>query len=89
MNAAIQRALDARGRFLPRRLSNPLTAAFVALSIAISPVYVFPQGYPQPVTLAIGARNHARGIKDPASIAGLVRKPEIGLIARSSTTRSW
>ncbi len=82
MNAAIQRALDARGRFLPRRLSNPLTAAFVALSIAISPVYVFPQGYPQPVTLAMLLAFMCVAIKDPASIVSLLRKPEIGLIAQ-------
>jgi hypothetical protein len=62
-------------------LSSPLIAALVVLALVIWPVYVFPAGYPQPVTFALLLAFVCVLIKDPASVAGMIRKPEIGLIA--------
>lgn len=78
---AIDRAIRSQRRSLPLELSNPLIAALVVLALVIWPVYVFPAGYPQPVTFALLLAFLCVLISDPASVAGMVRKPEIGLIA--------
>ena len=79
--AAIDRAIRSQRRFLPLELSNPIIAALVVLALVIWPVYVFPAGYPQPVTFALLLAFLCVLVKDPASVAGMIRKPEIGLIA--------
>jgi hypothetical protein len=79
--AAIDRAIRSQRRFLPLELSNPVIAALVVVALVIWPVYVFPAGYPQPVTFALLLAFVCVLIKDPASVAGMIRKPEIRLIA--------
>ena len=79
--SAIARAIDSERRALPLRLNSPVVCALLVLSILVWPVYVFPQGYPQPVTLMFLLSFFCVLIKDPVSTIGMLRKPEIGLIA--------
>jgi hypothetical protein len=78
---AIGRAIGMRRRATAFAFSSPLVCALLALAILIWPVYVFPQGYPQPVTLMLLLSFIGVLIKDPASALGMLRRPEIGLMA--------
>lgn len=78
---SIARTIDAHRRALPLDLNSPVVCALLVFSIVIWPVYLFPQGYPQPVTLMLLLAFFCVLIKDPVSTVGMLRRPEIGLIA--------
>ncbi len=79
--SAIGRAIESQRRAFPHGLNSPVVCALLAASILIWPVYVFPQGYPQPVTLMFLLAFLCVMVKDPLSAVGMLRQPEIGLIA--------
>jgi hypothetical protein len=79
--ASIHRVIEDRRHVVPRVFTSPLIALLVALSILIWPVYLFPQGYPQPVSLALVLAFLSVLVKDAAAAMRLLRTPEIGLIA--------
>jgi len=56
------------------------TAALLAIAFVVWPIYVFPSGYPQPITIALLTTMLWALCRDPSLLASLLRQPELGLL---------
>lgn len=62
-------------------IRSPVLAGLMGLAIAIWPWYLFPPGYPQPITLLLCLAFLVVFLRCPSAVLGSLRQPEVGLIA--------